>query len=191
MQSKDTHTLLTKKQEDFCQAYIRLGDKSAAYREAYSTSKMKPESINRKSFELFNEVKIRSRVEVLQKEVAIRNKITIDELVQTLAGMVRFDIAELYNEKGALKPIHEMSPEARRMISELDTYEEFYGFGEDKQLIGYTKKVKTIRKLDAIEKLMKHLGGYSKDNEQKKPEIHVNWNEQKTYENPKTDNNEE
>jgi len=53
---------LTLKQEAFCQAFIRLGDKSAAYREAYSTKNMKPESINRKSFELFNEVKIRSRI---------------------------------------------------------------------------------------------------------------------------------
>lgn len=26
MQSKDTHTLLTKKQEDFCQAYIKTND---------------------------------------------------------------------------------------------------------------------------------------------------------------------
>jgi phage terminase small subunit len=158
---------LTVKQENFCQAYIRSGDKSAAYREAYSTSKMKPESVNRKAFELFNEVKIRSRVEVLQKEVAIRNEITIDELVQTLAGMVRFDPASVYDENGVLKSIHEMPIVARQMISELNI-DEIKEYRDGKtNVIGQTKKLKLFDKLGAVEKLMRHLGGYEKDNKQK------------------------
>jgi len=47
---------LTPKQEKACQKYIELGDKSAAYRSAYNCSRMKPESINRKAYELFEGV---------------------------------------------------------------------------------------------------------------------------------------
>jgi len=160
---------LTIKQEKFCQAYIRLGDKSAAYREAYNTSKMLPASINRKAFELFENVNIRSRVEQLQRELVERNKITVDELVQSMAGMVRFDLSTIYNPDGSLMGIHDMPETARRMISEMESFDEFEGRGENKVKVGISRKVKIIDKLAAIEKLMKHLGGYEKDNTQKAP----------------------
>jgi phage terminase small subunit len=162
---------LTIKQEKFCQAYIRFGDKSAAYREAYSTSKMKSETVNRNSFKLFNDNKITTRIEFLQKEISKRNKIEIDELVIALSGMVRFDVAELYDESGALKNIHEMPLSARQMITQLDTFEQYNSKGEFQ---GTTKKIRTIQKLDAIEKLMKYLGAYEKDNNQKKIELNQN-----------------
>lgn len=158
---------LTIKQENFCQAYIRLGDKSASYREAYNTSNMKPESINRLAFALFENVNITSRIEELRNSISDRNEIEIDELVKCLAGMVRFDVGELYDENGCLKNIHEMSLTARQMITQLDTLEQYDKKGES---LGTTKKIRTIPKLDAIEKLMKHLGGYEKDNSQKKSE---------------------
>lgn len=159
---------LTIKQEKFCQAYIKLGDKTAAYKEAYSYSNMKPETINRKAFEVFQNGNVTARIELLQQSVANRNKIEIDELVKCLAGMVRFDVGELYNEYGQLKQIHEMSLTARQMITQLDTLEMHDSKGG---FIGTTKKIRTIPKLDAIEKLMKHLGGYEKDNRQKTPEV--------------------
>lgn len=159
---------LTIKQENFCQAYIRLSDKTAAYKEAYSTSKMKPESVNRLAFALFENINITSRIEELRSSIANRNEIEIDELVKCLAGMVRFDVGELYNEHGQLKQIHEMSLTARQMITQLDTFEQHDNKGE---FIGTTKKIRTIPKLDAIEKLMKHLGAYEKDNRQKTPEV--------------------
>lgn len=61
---------LTVKQENFCQAYIRLGDKSAAYREAYNCENMKAETVNRNAFELFDNNKITTRILELQKQVA-------------------------------------------------------------------------------------------------------------------------
>lgn len=151
---------LTAKQESFCQAYIKLGDKSAAYREVYDTSKMKPASVNRLAVALFDNIKITSRVAELQNELKKRNDVSIDEVVTTLANMLRFDIADLYKEDGSLKPIKDMSKEARLMIQQLDTDEIFI----KGKTIGLTKKVKTYSKVDAIEKLMKYLGGYEKDN---------------------------
>jgi phage terminase small subunit len=158
---------LTIKQENFCQAYIRLGDKSAAYREAYNASKMKNESVNSLASRLFENVHITSRVEFLQKEALERNNITVDELIKTMASMVRFDLSEMYDENGKLKHIHDIPKEARQMISQIDVFEEFEMVKGEKVLIGYTKKVRTFNKLDAVEKLMKHLGGYKEDNKQR------------------------
>lgn len=160
---------LTIKQEAFCQAYIRLGDKSAAYREAYNTSKMLPSTINRKGAEMFENGIITARVEALRAEIKEDNKITISEIVSTLSDMLRFDVAELYDENGKLKNIHSIPKKARIMISQLETDEiKVKGL-----VVGSIKKVKIFDKLQAVEKLMKHLGGYEKDNDQKKPQQQV------------------
>ena len=165
---------LTIKQEAFCQAYIKLGDKSAAYREAYSTSKMLPATINRKASEMFENGIITARVEVLRAEIKEDNKITMSEIVSTLSDMLRFDLSELYDSNGKLKNIHSIPKKARIMIAQIET-EEIRIKGN---VVGSVKKVKVFDKLQAVEKLMKHLGGYEKDNDQKKPVIKnkISWN---------------
>lgn len=161
--------VLTIKEENASQAYIRLGDKSAAYREAYSCSNMKPETINRRAFDLFNKGKIKARIEFLQSEIVERNKVTIDEVVENLADMLRFDIGELYDDQGRMKPLKQIPKSARLMISSVETEE----VKVRNSVVGITKKVKIFDKLGAIEKLMKHLGGYKVDNEQKAPLIQI------------------
>lgn len=160
---------LTPKQESFCQAYIKLGDKSAAYREAYSTSNMKSETIHSRACRLTSEYKISARIEALRAEVKEDNKVTINEIVNTLADMLRFDIAELYDSNGNLLNLKSIPKKARLMISQLETDE----IRLKGQSIGQVKKVKVFDKMQSIEKLMKHLGGYEKDNSQKQPVVNV------------------
>lgn len=108
---------LTSKQEKFCQAYVLLGDKSAAYREAYSTSNMKSTTINRKAVKIFNEGKIRARIEELQRRAEKRNELSVDWVLKKLK-----------------KIVEENDPKDR---------------------------------VAALDKLMKHFGGYDKDNDKK------------------------
>lgn len=71
---------MTPKQEKFCALYLELGNASEAYRQAYDAAKMKPESVNRKAFELFNHVKITARLEQLREQHAERHEMTIDKI---------------------------------------------------------------------------------------------------------------
>jgi len=160
---------LTIKQEAFCQAYILLGDKSAAYRESYSTKNMKAETINERASRLSNEYKISTRIAFLQKEIKEENKATISEVLNTLSDMLRFDISELYDSNGNLKSIHSIPKKARLMISQLET-DEIYVKNE---AIGQVKKVKVFDKMQAVEKFMKHFGAYEKDNGQKQLIVNV------------------
>lgn len=163
---------ITDKQELYCQNYVICGNQSAAYRIAYDADSMNANSVAVEACRVHADPNVSLRIKELQKEIYERNKITIDELVQSLAGMVRFDIADLYDDNGALLPLRQMPLAARQMINQLDVEE----ITANQAIIGYTKKVRTINKLDAVEKLMKHLGGYEKDNAQKKPEPTViNW----------------
>jgi len=161
--------VLTDKQEQYCQNYVVCMNQSTAYRISYDAEAMNANSVAREACLLHANPNITQRIKELQAEAYERNKATIDELVNVLSGMVRFDIADLYDDNGNLLPIKEMPLIARQMISELSS-DHLRSGGE---IIGETKRVKTIAKLDAVEKLMKHLGGYEKDNFQKKTEISV------------------
>ena len=164
---------LTDKQENYCQAYVVCGNQSAAYRIAYDADSMNIHTVAQEACRLHANPDITARIRAIQNEAYERNKITIDELVQDLAGMVRFDPADMYDDDGKLLPLRQMPKQARQMISQLDTDELYVTIDGQREVIGYTKKVRTIQKLDAVEKLMKHLGGYEKDNFQKKTEINV------------------
>ncbi|WP_395045934.1 terminase small subunit [Flavobacterium sp.] len=160
---------LTEKQEAFCQAYIELGDKSKAYRHAYDADSMNSNSVAVAGNEAFKNPNVSLRIEELQNEIRERNKVKIDDVLSVLADMIRFDISELYDENDNLKSIHDIPKSHRQMISSLKT-DHLYG---GKEIIGETKEVKTLNKLDVIEKFMKHLGAYEKDNGQKQTNITV------------------
>lgn len=162
---------LTEKQESYCQAFIRIGNKSEAYRYAYDADAMNKNTVNSKAWELHSNGEITARIEELQREARERNKVKIDDVLGYLADMIKFDIAEIYDENGRLKSIHDIPKPHREMIGSIKVYEEFMNVAGQRELIGEVKEVKLLNKLDVIEKFMKHFGGYEKDNHQKKMEI--------------------
>lgn len=74
--------MLTKKQEAFCLEYINASNASDAYRKAYSAGRMNAASVNRKAFDLAQNVKIRARIEDLRKSASAH-------AVMTLAGHLK------------------------------------------------------------------------------------------------------
>lgn len=162
-----TEIKLTPKQEMFCQQYVLLGNKSQAYRNSYDAENMANDTINRKAVEMFENGKITARVEQLQEELQERNRMTLDKTINSISEIANFDIAELYEEDGTMKSIHEIPKHIRTSINELNVLEVYEGTGKDRKFIGYSKKARMINRLDALEKLVKIFGGYGKDNAQK------------------------
>lgn len=60
---------LTVKEEGFCQSFVLLGEKSAAYRKHYKCDRMKDNTINVKASELAKKPHVAARIEELQSEV--------------------------------------------------------------------------------------------------------------------------
>ena len=75
---------ITAKQEKAAQAFIETGCKTTAYREAYNAGKMKPATINRRAFELFETDMVTARVEELQKAAQKRHETTVDNITTKL-----------------------------------------------------------------------------------------------------------
>lgn len=154
---------LTDKQKRFCEEYlVDLNATQAAIRAGYSEKTAR--SI---ANENLTKPDIQNYIQELQKEISDRNKITVDECVSLLSNLARFDIAECYDEHGSIKDIHSIPKEHRLAIEAMETEELF----ADKNIIGHIKKLKTGNRKTAIDMLMKHLGGYEKDNSQKSANI--------------------
>ena len=75
---------LTAKQENACLKYLECGDKSEAYRFAYSTSKMKDKTIHEAACRLFADSKVAARMAELRAGVEKRTEITVDGVLAQL-----------------------------------------------------------------------------------------------------------
>lgn len=75
---------LTPKQEAFCLAYLETGNASEAYRRAYNSEKMKPETINNKAHAMLKRGDIGARIADLRSATARRHQLTIDDLIREL-----------------------------------------------------------------------------------------------------------
>jgi phage terminase small subunit len=119
--------MLTTKQENFCLAYIETGNASEAYRTAYDTAKMKPESINRKAKELLDNGKITARLDVLRQDIRTRHDITVMKLLEEL-------------EAARLKALNADTPQASAAVAA--TMGKARLTGLDKVLVDLTGNVK-------------------------------------------------
>lgn len=75
---------LTPKQEKFAQIFVETGNASEAYRQAYDTSGMKTETVNRNAMALLADNKIATRLVVIRGKIAEKHAIKHDDLVEAL-----------------------------------------------------------------------------------------------------------
>lgn len=108
----------------------------------------------------------RRQKEVLEHAMEISG-LTVDRTLKEVARLAYFDPRKLYTEDGNLKPVSEWDDDTAAGIASIEVLEEFEGRGEDRVAIGLTKKLKVWDKNAALDKAMKHLGQYEKDNSQK------------------------
>lgn len=172
---------LTIKQEAFCQAYIRLGDKSAAYRESYNTSRLKDKSVNELASHLSKSIKVASRIEFLQSKIAAiaekKFNITQEEMLRHL-NILRSSRIDEYVEFKTVT-VHKYNKAGKKIASSKETKLMFKPFDKltPEQLMciesiketRFGIEIKLHGKDWTIEKINKHIGFYEKDNEQKQP----------------------
>jgi len=147
---------LTVKQEKACRKYIEVGDMTASYRHAYSTKNMKPETLWRRAFALFNEnSKVEARVKQLRSELAKRNDITQDQVLAEYAKLAFLDPRKFYDEEGNLISIHKLPADVAATLTSMDVQTIFTKDGDS---VDTLKKIKFADKKAALDSVAKHLG---------------------------------
>jgi len=152
---------LTAKQETACLKYLECGDKSKAYRHAYNTENMKPETINRSAHELFEEnPKITARMKELRAGIEKRTEITVDRVLNELALLGFANMLDYVRITDGGEPfinLSDLTREQAAAISETLVEDYFEGRGEDARQVRKVK-IKFYDKRAALEAIGKHLG---------------------------------
>lgn len=148
---------MTDAQKRFCDEYLIDLNATRAYKVAYPRCK-KEETANAASSRMLRNVKVQEYISKKQQEIEKRTEVTQDMVIKELAKIAFLDIRKLYTENGQLKNIADMDSETAGAISSLETLEEYEGYGDDREKIGDTQKVKLLDKTKALELLGRHLG---------------------------------
>ncbi len=144
----------------FVEAYIANGGNGAkaAIAAGYSAR-----SARFTARDLIEDPHVSLQIQLRQKEMLERAKLTSDEVMASLARDLRFDPAKLYNADGSLKSILEMDEDTRLVLRSVEITLIRDGKGK---VIGRTVKIKFPEKTAAREQAMKHFGLYEKDRDQ-------------------------
>lgn len=156
---------LTQQQRLFVTEYLKdENGTQAGIRAGYSEH-----TAQQQASRLLCNVLVKTAIEQGQKELIAKvQKATGITLERTLIEIARgafFDVRKLFRENGEPKNITELDDETASVIAGLDTATESDGKGEDR-IVTYIRKYKLADRKGYLDMLMKHLGGYKKDNEQ-------------------------
>lgn len=172
---KDPKTGLTQADETFCVLYVtggEAGDKSligngtACYRASFKTKKAKDATINVKASHKLAEDKIQTRIKTLREKVTERAIITEAEVLNIAASLARATLADFYDDNGNIKPPSEWTDDMKHAAASLKTFEEFEGYGKDREHVGDVRELKLWDKNSALERLFKYFGMFERDNKQ-------------------------
>lgn len=147
---------LNDKRKKFCHEYILdFNGTQAAIRAGYSAKTAKEQSS-----QLLTKLNIQNYLAELKQNVAEESGITKKQLIDELAKIAFFDIRKIYDEENSLLNIHDFDDDSAASIAgiEVDEILEFNSTKGQKELTGYTRKVKLHNKIAAIERVSKMLG---------------------------------
>jgi len=145
------------KQLRFCQEYIvDLNATQAAIRAGYSQK-----TAGSQGHDLLKKPEIEAEIQRLADKRTERVEIRADDVLRETYLLATSDLAAAFNDDGSLKPIKDIPPHIRRAISSVEVDELFEGRGEDREHVGYTRKIRLWDKVKTLELLGKHLRLFS------------------------------
>lgn len=154
----------------FVEAYLSNGRNAT---QAAITAGYSPKTAAVKGSQLLTDVKISALVEVraaaVQEAAESATQLSVERTLKELARIAYLDPAKLFDAKGRMLSVHEMDADTRAALVSFETAEEIQGEGEKREVVGYIKKIRLADKVGALDKAMKHLGLFEKDNKQRIP----------------------
>lgn len=145
---------MVEKNKAFIDEYLKdLNGKQAAIRAGYSAK-----SAEKQASRLLAEAEVQEYLSERMKAREIRTEITQDRVLKELGKIAFFDARKLFDSTGFPLPVNELDDATVASIMSIDVLEEHSGQGEDKVLIGYTKKYRLADKRAALVDIGKHLG---------------------------------
>ena len=158
---------LNPRQRAFVVEYLKDKNATQAYVRAYGVSAKVAESAGPR---LYGHVRVTAEIARLEKQqlaqIQKETGITLERTLREIARVAFFDPRKMFDKDGNPLSLPDLDDDTVAAIAGLDVLEEWQGTGENRAFVGLIKKYKIATKLDGLEKLMKHLGGYKEDHDQ-------------------------
>jgi phage terminase small subunit len=87
----------------------------------------------------------------------VRDRHHKDIIIEQLRNMITSDVTQAFGVNGAMLPLEQIPPGLRQWIAGMEVEELFEGRGENRERIGYLRKIKFHDKTRSIELLMRNL----------------------------------
>lgn len=147
---------LNARQSLFVQEYlVDLNATQAAIRAGYSEKTAASQGQR-----LLRNVEIAKHIQKAMDQRANTVQITAERVLLEVARLAMYDPRKFFNASGELLGIHDLDDDTAAALAGMDVMELPDGAGS-------IKKIKLVDKGPNLERLMKHLGLYERDNEQK------------------------
>ncbi len=145
------------RRHNFIQAYIANGGNAtqAAIKAGFSEK-----TADQQGSRLLKDVKVQAELEKQREILRQKFGLTAENVLREVARISFFDPRALVDAQGNIRNLNDLDEDTARAVASVEVIEEYAGRGQDRESIGFTKKVKVFDKNAALEKAMKHLGLY-------------------------------
>ncbi|EOX9026790.1 terminase small subunit, partial [Pseudomonas aeruginosa] len=145
---------LTAKQRRFVAEYLLdLNATQAAIRAGYSKNRA-----SEIGYQLLQKPDITSAIQEAMKERAERTQVDADYVLRRMIEIDQMDLLDIMTDAMDLKPVSQWPRVWRQYLSGFDLAEMFEGRGDEREMIGFLKKIKWPDKVKNLELLGRHFG---------------------------------
>ena len=158
---------LTVKQEAFCHAYLQFANATEAYRQAYNAGGMKLRSITKEADRMMAMPAIAARIAELRAPALKASRLSVERMLTQLRCVTEVDPRRFWAADGTMKPPHEWDDDMAAAVASVEANPVSLPGGK----IGFHYKLKFWDKNAGLDKAMRHLGLFEKDNAQSRESL--------------------
>lgn len=159
---------LTAKQRRFCEEYvIDLNGTQAATRAGFSEK-----TANEQAVRILANVSVKKYIAKLQGKLRKQTNLSAQDVIEELQKVGFSNIQDFIEEENTIKDISKIKRPKAAAVSAIETSESTSKDGT----VTVNTKFKLYNKVDALEKIGRHLGIFEKDNAQKKQDVVIKQN---------------
>lgn len=159
-----------RKIEIFITSYLSNGKNAT---QAAKDAGFSPRTAHVSGCRLLKLPKVQAAIAEKHEEIKERMGLSLDRTLQEIARIAYGDPRKLYDERGNLKPIHELDDDTAAMVAGMEVDTVTVGEGVSTR----TSKIKQHDKKGALDMAMRFHGAYDKDNSQKNMNVTIVMND--------------
>lgn len=165
--------LLRPEHEVFCAELAKGTEQAPAWRIAFPNSQANGNTVAKEAHKLAKRPEIEARVLQLRAPGLRKNQLTVERVQDELVSILANDPRRFFREDGSLKPPAEWDDDMAAAVQSVEAVPTVLvpADGEAPATLGYKYKLRFWNKNDAIDKAMRHLGLFEKDNRQSAPNV--------------------